>query len=45
MSKMFYGCSSLDTLSIDDWDVSSCEDMVGMFVYCDESIVPQWYEN
>ena len=34
MSSMFYGCSSLTTLDVSDWDTGSVTNMNGMFNAC-----------
>ena len=42
---MFYNCTSLRTLDLSKWDVSSVEDMRAMFDGCDNSIIPDWYTD
>jgi len=34
MEKMFYGCSSLESLDINNWDTSNVSNMWGMFQGC-----------
>lgn len=46
MSHMFSGCTRLDQLSADDWDVSNVTDMTGIFDGCEAlAIKPVWYEE
>lgn len=35
MNSMFFGCKSLESLNLNSWDVSKCENMTGLFNNCE----------
>lgn len=46
MSYMFSGCKRLDSLEIENWDVSKVESMKGMFDGCEAlATKPSWYQE
>lgn len=46
MSHMFSGCTRLDDIPAEEWDVSGVVDMTGMFDGCDAlSVKPSWYHE
>lgn len=46
MSYMFSGCTRLDELRADDWDVSKVTQMTGIFDGCEAlAVKPSWYQE